>query len=73
MNISVYFCFFVVVTAENMSGAAMYELVSGNLSESKAFFTCKSLTTSEVKLCHVEPIVGCQYLYLHKLTHSNKA
>lgn len=41
--------FYVVVTAENMSGAAMYELVSRNLSESKAMF--------------VKPIMSCQYLY----------
>lgn len=27
--------FYVVVTAENMSGAAMYELVSRNITESK--------------------------------------
>ena len=44
------FLFYAVVTAENMSGAAMYELVSRNLSESRALHNA-----SNVKLC--------QYLY----------
>lgn len=42
------FLFYVVVTAENMSGAAMYELVSRNSSESKALYT---MLVINVELC----------------------
>lgn len=41
---------YTVVTAENMSGAAMYELVSRNSSESKALYNASKLTLNYVNI-----------------------
>lgn len=41
---------YTVVTAENMSGAAMYELVSRNSSESKVLYNASKLTLNYVNI-----------------------